>query len=323
MLLTKHLRFSQLRLYLKFAYSFCIRFEEQPFPPSHTQQLLPRDSSSQLNYSTFLDLDKGILPCWYSPRKLRRKVLLLASTSIPILLHPCFSTKPAIWLQIQGPSHPFLTTTSQSWQEELSPSLLQAARTIHKQSKSASLWAFSHSKPLQKAPRKQLSSLCKNTFKDAWSCLQEPSASSYFRFLLMVPTDMVALGPPMPTNIFLEVTQWSAFMVYASKSDRRSAGSQESTLLTVKKKKLRPLDKNMHCRGTLPDKPILRISTTSYTPHYSSQNWTFVPFPPQSVSGDSRRKEGHNTPCDAQEQSKPFEFCYFIRAPAKLLTSNS
>lgn len=168
----------------------------QPHAAAPAQGLL---ISTRLQH--ILDLDRGILPCWYSPRKLRRKVLLLASTSIHILLHHCFSTKPAIRLQIQGPSHPFLTTTSQSWQEELSPSLLQAAHTIHKRSKSTSLRAFSHSKPFQKASRKQLS-LCKNTFKDAWRHLQEPSASSYFRFPLMGPTDMVAHAThtAMPKN---------------------------------------------------------------------------------------------------------------------------
>lgn len=49
----------------------------QPHAAAPAQGLL---ISTQLQH--ILDLDRGILPCWYSPRKLRRKVLLLASTSI-------------------------------------------------------------------------------------------------------------------------------------------------------------------------------------------------------------------------------------------------
>lgn len=46
MLLTNHLRSSRPGWYRRFADSFCIRFKAQPFLPSHTQQLPPRDRSS-------------------------------------------------------------------------------------------------------------------------------------------------------------------------------------------------------------------------------------------------------------------------------------
>lgn len=78
-------------LNLRIADSFCIRFKEQPFPTQpHVAASTQGQLIAQLNYSTFLDLCKGILSCWYPLRELRRKVLLASNfncISIDIVLH--------------------------------------------------------------------------------------------------------------------------------------------------------------------------------------------------------------------------------------------
>jgi len=113
-------------------------------------------------------------------------------------------------------------------------------------------------------------------------------------------------------------------MVYASKSNVKNSWiSRPALIFNRKKAKTTWGGGGKHCRGILPDKPVMKISAIFYIMHYFLQKWTFVHFPLQSVSGDGGRKEGHGTPCAAQEQPKPLKFCYFIRVPAKLLMSNS
>lgn len=106
-------------------------------------------------------------------------------------------------------------------------------------------------------------------------------------------------------------------MVDASKSEgENSQIPRLHCFLTVKKKKAKTAGKNMHCRGTWPDKPVLKISTAF------GKSGPLCIFH-CSVCGDGGREEEHGKPCAAREELKPLKFCYFIRAAAILLMSNS
>lgn len=135
----------------------------------------------------------------------------------------------------------------------------------------------------------------------------------------MLPTDLVVLGSPVSTDTLLKVRP-SHTLEHLPKGWEDQLDPKTLLFFSSKKPSKHHLKKNLHCRGTLTAKPVLKMSTTSYTSHYFLDPYAFP-----TIQCFWRQEEDgwpwHT--CTAQEQPKPLKFCYFIRIPAKLLISNS
>lgn len=134
----------------------------------------------------------------------------------------------------------------------------------------------------------------------------------------MLPTDLVVLGSPASNDVILKV-RTSHTLKHLPKEWEDQLDPRTSLIFSSRKTSKYYLKKNLHCRGTLTAKPVLNMST-AYTSHYFLDHFSF-----SSIQCFWRQEEDgwswHT--CTAQEQPKPFRFCYFIRAPVKLFVSNS